>query len=321
MRSSGTLRGGAVIVLLVAWALPAALAQGAGDAVPACEGADPKALAWLDRMSRSAQHTSYQGIATLQRGDEVQFMLLSHSVDGREITEHMTRLNGQGARVERDGHPLDCVHPGQKLLRLGRELADGRCGIAEYYRISTAEGERVAGRSAVRILVEPRDMYRYGYVMELDRDTALLLKVRVIGPGNRVLERFQFADLRYGGEPELRERAEVVHQAAHPAPVPDMREREPAAAWEPGWLPGGFTLTDTPRDDGARRSYTDGLAVFSVFLEAMDIRPGEGVVREGSTLSYTRGRELGGRSVLVTVVGEVPLNTARMVADSVTWTR
>ena len=49
------------------------------------------------------------------------------------------------------------------------------------------------------------------------------------------------------------------------------------------------------------------------------MRPGEGVVQRGSTLSYTRGMRLGGSPVLVTVVGEVPVNTARMVADSLRW--
>ena len=50
---------------------------------------------------------------------------------------------------------------------------------------------------------------------------------------------------------------------------------------------------------------------------SQDITPGEGVVRSGGTISYTRGMHLSGIPVLVTVIGEVPLNTARMVADSI----
>ena len=79
--------------------------------------------------------------------------------------------------------------------------------------------------------------------------------------------------------------------------------------------------TDAAGAEGARRSYTDGLAVFSVFLEEFqrEIQPGEGVVRNGSTLSYTRGMQVSDRPVLVMVIGEIPVNTARMVADSVSW--
>ena len=42
---------------------------------------------------------------------------------------------------------------------------------------------------------------------------------------------------------------------------------------------------------------------------------------QGSTTSYTRGMRLGNQPVLITVIGEVPVNTARMVADSVTRSR
>ena len=79
--------------------------------------------------------------------------------------------------------------------------------------------------------------------------------------------------------------------------------------------------TDSAAGGTARRTYTDGLAVFSVFLEELgrEIRPGEGVVRSGGTTSYTRGMDLSGQPVLITVIGEVPINTARMVADSVAW--
>ena len=60
-----------------------------------------------------------------------------------------------------------------------------------------------------------------------------------------------------------------------------------------------------------------------VFLEelAREIRPGEGVVRSGGTTSYTRGMSFAGQPVLVTVIGEVPVNTARMVADSINWAK
>ena len=93
----------------------------------------------------------------------------------------------------------------------------------------------------------------------------------------------------------------------------------PSSQWSIRWVPNGFTATDSPQNGVARKTYTDGLAVFSVFLEELPkaIRRGEGVVRRGGTTSYTRGMSLSGQPVLVTVIGAVPLNTARMVADSI----
>jgi len=288
-----------------------------------CPGADAAALAWLDKMSRSLHQVSYHGVVTLQRGDDMQVMQVSHSVEHGTSSEQLTQLTGQGAQVQRADHPLECIHPGHKLLRVGTDLQAGRCGIAESYRFAVGDGERVAGRHAVRITIEPRDMYRFGYVMELDRETGLLLKTQTVGRGHKILEKFQFANLSYTGQiPELTE-VSVVHEARHPHPLEPAATPLTGREWAVSWVPRGFTATDAPVDSTGRRTYTDGLAVFSVFLEELgrEIRPGEGVVRNGGTTSYTRGMRLTGQPVLVTVIGEVPVNTARMVADSVDWMR
>lgn len=307
------------------WLLAAAATLPAVTLAASCPGADPEALQWLDRMSRSSHQTAYHGVVTLHRGGEdMQVMQISHSVSGDSSSEQLTKLTGQGAQIVRESHPLDCVHTGHRLLQLGASLGAGECGVAEYYRFDVSQGERIAGRQAVRIRVEPRDMYRYGYLMELDRETGLLLKSSTLGRGDLVLERFQFANLSYGSPMPSSADVEVVHEAAHSLPDSAMSTADISGAWAIGWLPRGFVLTDSPQPESSgRRTYTDGLAAFSVFLEPLsrEIRSGEGIAREGSTLSYTRGLSLDGQPVLVTVIGEVPVNTARMVADSVRWTR
>jgi sigma-E factor negative regulatory protein RseB len=283
-----------------------------------CPEANPEALEWLEKMSRSSSEVNYHGVVTFQRGEKMQVMQVTHSVVDGTASESMTQLTGQGAQVVRVDHPLQCVHPGHRLLRVGADLESGDCGLASYYRFSVESGERVAGRNAVRINIEPRDMYRYGYVMELDRETGLLLKAQTEGHGRKILEQFQFADLSFvEGESSTAE-VDVVHRAHHPAPA-TAETIQSDSSWQVAWLPEGFTATDVDMRESSRKTYTDGLAVFSVFFEelARGIRPGEGVARRGGTISYTRGMDLAGQSVLVTVIGEVPLNTARMVADSV----
>ena len=288
---------------------------------PACPEADAEALRWLEKMSHSTHALNYEGVVTVQRGDEMQVVQVSHRASDGTTTETLTRLTGQGAKVERKSHPLDCVHPGAKLLQLGDALKLGQCGVADHYRFRVSDGDRVAGREVVRLKVAPRDMYRFGYVMELDRETGLLLKTKILGPGDKTLEKFQFANLSYGPPVAKGATVDTVHQAAHPHPDHPIANSPGKRDWQVRWLPSGFTATDAAAGAAARRTYTDGLAVFSVFLEELprEIRPGEGVVRHGGTTSYTRGLRLTDMPVLVTVIGEVPVNTARMVADSITW--
>jgi len=290
-----------------------------------CPEADAEALQWLDKMSRSVHQVSYHGVVTYQLdGEDMQVVQVSHSVQDGTSFERMTQLTGQGAEVVRLDHPLECIHPGHRLLRLGEELGEGNCGIARQYRFSVTPGDRVAGRKAVRVSIVPRDMYRFGYVMELDRRNGLLLKTATLGRGGKVLEKFQFADLSYGDRMPEGVETSLVHRAKHPVPGGDTAQA-PALAhnWSVGWLPAGFIPTDAQPPRAGRKTYTDGLAVFSVFVEELqrEIRPGEGVVNKGSTTSYTRGMLLADEPVLVTVVGEVPVNTARMVADSIKWAR
>jgi sigma-E factor negative regulatory protein RseB len=206
---------------------------------------------------------------------------------------------------------------------MSAELQSGRCGVAAHYRFAVDEGERVAGRQAVSIRVEPRDIYRHGYVMELDRETGLLLKARIVGSGNKTLELFQFAKVTYNDIPAEGAQADIVHQTRHPPASTTVQAGLPSRDWFVSWLPGGFMPTEAEVGSRGSRSYTDGLAVFSVFLEELgrEMHPGEGVVRQGGTISYTRGLQLADAPVLITVIGEVPVNTARMVADSIGWAK
>jgi sigma-E factor negative regulatory protein RseB len=303
------------------WLLLLALLGAMDVAAAECPEADAQALQWLDKMSRSLRQSSYEGVVTLQHDAQMQVMQVSHAVNEGSSFERMTELTGQGAQVERDAHSMNCVHPGDQLLRLGELSEADRCGIAEQYRIRVENGERIAGRNAVKIRIEPRDMYRFGYTMALDRETGLLLKMQTISHGNQILETMQFAHLSYTDAVPSPGDAEVIHEAQHPHPDTGPSGVTVTRPWRVGWLPRGFTPTDAQTGVSGRRTYTDGLAVFSVFMEELDreIRPGEGLVNRGGTTTYTRGLRLANQPVLVTVIGEVPVNTARMVVDSVRW--
>ena len=293
----------------------------AGANAPSCPDGDAVALSWLDKMSRSLRQASYHGVVTLQRGGDMQVMQVSHIVGDGSSSERLVELTGRGAQVERLSHPLDCIHPGDRLLRGEALLPEKSCGIATHYRFAVTPGERVAGREVVRIVIEPRDMYRFGYVVDLDEETGIMLKAQTIGHGHKTLETMQFANIVYSDNlPEFGQ-ADVIYKAQHLDPQSTSAQYPVTRAWSIGWLPLGFAATEPSTRTSERRTYTDGFAVFSVFLEELnvEVRPGEGLVKRGGTTSYTRGMRIDEQPVLVTVIGEVPVNTARMVADSLDW--
>lgn len=287
-----------------------------------CASVDEEALGWLNRMSHSLRETSYRGVFTYQHGSAVQAMRISHSIQDDMEHEEITRLTGADAKVVRTEHPLDCIHPGHRLVRIGRLYGDtGNCGVARHYQLQMAGASRIAGRDAVLVNVLPRDIYRYGYQIAIDRQTGLLLKTQTVAQDGRVLERFQFAEIHIGSAEHDGTRVEVIHEAAHVHGGERASARSPVPGWSIRWLPDGFIPTDAVEGVGYTRTYTDGLANFSVFVELVSSldETGAGMATQGGTTAYTRGMVISGQPTLVTVLGEVPVNTARRVADSVAW--
>ena len=284
----------------------------------ACQGvmADTTAAAWLKRMAESHRTLSYQGVVRYQIEDTVSNFKISHIVKGDSEYESLESLDDSEPGVVRHGHDLNCVHPGPELLRLLSANSTENSRLHSYYSLEVGGSDRIAGRDSVTIKVVPKDVYRLGYRLGIDKTSGLLLKSEIHNKQGKILEHFQYVVLDMGLEPE--------NQPAEGAPaIHDKMLDEPAALrdhrWKTGWLPQGFTPLSGYRD-AESLSYTDGLAVFSVFVEAFAVGsniPPDSHLRRGASVSYSTIYPEQGRRV--TVVGEVPMLTARQVARSIEW--
>jgi len=273
----------------------------------------------LEQMVTANSTVSYRAVAVLEvRGEEARTLRIEHRViDGVE-TDLVEPLDAAEHSLVRQGHPVDCGHPGHRALRAG--LVGASCRLLEQYDLRSGPGGELAGRQSIVLRFAPRDLYRYGYVMYVDAETGLLLAQDTVSPRGELLERFRVQALELTGDAPI-ERLPVdgVHQlpASHmPGSSPPVSV--PADPWQAGWVPPGFTPVSDGITDGVR-TYTNGLAVFSVALEALppQMGTGEGVAREGSMLSYARGVVGTGDPYLVVVVGELPLYAARMIANGI----
>ncbi len=288
-----------------------------------CSQQDLKARQLLDKMSRSLRDQNYSGIFTYEHGAQMQSLSIDHQVHDGVEHEQLTYLDGQLRRVVRKDHPLNCIHPGHRLVRFSDQLNDDKdCGLSAFYRFSVGPGQRIAGRESVQLRVIPRDMYRYGYQFSLDKDSALLLKSQVMGQKGQVLERFKFSTLDVNDAAERTENTKDSDHLAHHPQIEHQAQSQGYGAWIMGWTPPGFILASLPGAGSVSAyTYTDGLAVFSVMVEPLDkVAPaedGEGRAQQGATMAYTRAINIDSRIYLVTVIGEVPMDAAKRVAASV----
>lgn len=288
----------------------------------------------LSRMSHSFRELNYRGTFSFQQGGSTESLRMAHAVIEGEEYERLEYMDGEKREIIRRGHDLNCVHPGHQLVRFyqhgqGFQLSDdqGR-GIVDHYQLEQTGVGRVAGRKVFNLAVSPKDTHRFGYRLSLDQETFLLLRTELIGAKGKVLERFQFVEVNIGGTMAKSEFPDVasIYHADHIAPIVDAADDSPSQqGWQVKWLPAGFTSAvanmDIMTDDMA--TFTDGLSVFSVFIErdidAATIKKGiEGRAQRGATTAYSRALLLAGKPHRVTVVGEIPPHTAQQIAQSIT---
>lgn len=285
----------------------------------------PDPVSWLKKMQEALQGQNYDGIFTYMRGSTFDTVRIVHVVEDGVETERLFNLNGEVRELYRENNEVHCFHPeSQGDLE---EIADHSVHIGPFspvftqrvlaakdlYNLSMHGEDRIAGRSAVKLSVSPRYNDRYGYRLWLDEETGLLLQSHLIDRGT-VREVFQFTSLELGEEvshADLETRIAGATQSHQLALESNDATEQPV--FKVKWLPDGFRPV---RAQGNRLHFSDGLANFSVFVEKPDAAAlPEMTTTVGGTVVITRRVAQTGPQV--TVVGEVPIQTARKVADSV----
>lgn len=306
----------------------ATLAQGqervAAAAADAADGRSPEQ--WLQVVQQAARRLDYSGTMVYQQGAEVRMSRIVHIFDGKVSHERLQPMDGRPREFIRSADEVKCLIPeARRVVIERRSRAESFPGLAatatadllQHYSVKVAGRERVGGFDCQVIEIQPRQPDRYGYRLWVDRATGLLLRSQTVDARGEVLEQMAFAEVRIGGvdreqlKPSWPTDGWKVDEAAH-RPV-DLKEQ--------GWRlvpPSGFKPLYTVRRPMAsgpavQAVYSDGLASLSVFIEPAAASAGsEALPQRGPINAYARRI---GDSV-VTVVGEIPADTARAVAQA-----
>ena len=321
--------------LITAWCFMALLlAGGWGNSAAAGTPLDPQASAkdWLAQMARSVRELNYRGRSILMNGDQLNSVEIVHAVFEGEPWERVIHLTGEPAEIVRRGDKVSCLHP-NKLASFQASkpgtphkpflssAASER--ILRFYEMVKAGPGRIAGRDVQQVNVMPRDRNRYGHQFWLDNDSGLMLKSVTVDHDGTGLEVFEYVDIEIGlaiprEDFEPGDGLQWVNKK-------DSVDVEPVRTpeWNLGWLPAGFEMTEHEmrRVGDSRAStkvFSDGLSAFSVFLERVSPETqAEGSRTHGATAALSRRMAAPASDYLVTVVGEIPMETAMQIAMAV----
>lgn len=299
------------------------------------EQVDYSAKQWLEKMTDAASTRNYQGVLIYGNQQVWETLkVMRANIDGQEY-EKMLYLTGEPREFIRRGNQLTCIHPDTRMTQLTKQsvqsplsknLNHGLTQLGDIYDTRISIQERIAGRMAQKISLIPKDSYRYGYHFWLDTQSALLLRSDMLEQ-DKVLERFQFAQIRIDldlpkllFEPEI-EGHLIEDKLSNQIDINSMSDKRSY----PQWIPKGFKVFESKvqskhrKPHGIKLMYSDGFNYFSVFIEPSVQSLPEIKNKWGTTSATVVYKENKGQIYKITVVGELPIEAIKKVAQSVSF--
>ena len=290
---------------------------------------------WLAKMHNAAHMLNYEGKFVYGENDKLTSMQIIHSVDKKGEFERLISLDGSGREVIRSGDTVTCILPDKKSVVVDKSRPDTEFPptfplkikeLSKHYNFYFGKDGMVAGRAAVKLMIKPKDKYRYSHTLWIDAKSGLLLKDHLIGENGNIVEQFMFTEINYPGFIKVnrlvtnsKNKKFTWYEAKD---FKAKKEINKSMNWKVMAVPAGFvpgvkrhhnmTVSAMPVE---HFMYSDGLSSISIFVEKK-IKNSKNLIG-GSTMGAVNayGRAIG--EYHVTVVGEVPHATVKMIGDSV----
>lgn len=295
---------------------------------------DPAAL--LAQSAAASRISNYQGVVIYRGDDRFEVLRVQHQFKDDSERERMVSLTGEPRQLLRIDNRLICILPkgrtmsvqGPSLKGVLSQLTAARIEqLKQFYDFRDDGPGRIAGRACNGVTVIPRDEYRYGYEVWLDKESKLPLKISLIGAHSDVLEQVMFTEIAFPDSiPDSAFETEVDINKFNliAGSVPTLDSNPPPDNGEPqvrlDKLPPGFKIIahdNRPMPEGNGQVehllLSDGLSAVSVFsaVQQQQVKAFSGISHMGAMQAY--GRRVG--SFHVTIIGEVPLQTIRLIGD------
>jgi len=287
-------------------------------------------------MVHATKNLDYEGTFVYNRGDNMDVMQILHKRDANGEREKLLTLTGHAREIIRNNDTVTCIFPDKQEVMVERSRTQGFTSripetielIAAHYHFSTIGEERVAGRDAWVVKITPKDGFRYGYQLWIDKQNYLLLKSEMQDDQGKSLETVMFTELQVLDsiederfQPSIAGNEFTWHQF-NQRNVLDENNQDVNNAWQVTWIPDGFkqnlpgeiisSNTDSPMD---HMIFSDGISTVSIFIERLNsVNPiNNGALNMGGVNVYSTTTG----NYQVTAIGEVPQPTVIRMADSV----
>lgn len=285
---------------------------------------------WLDRMKAALTTVNFEaGVVKLKAGKTESFKWV-HGVTNEGIqVEQVAPLIGGGVTTVRYDNTVAFIEPNKDVYSIHSNhirnfipaiFYGDASALIDSYQFVLVSKNQIAGRTAQLIRIESVSNHGYNYWVWLDVASGLPMRLAYVNHSGEVIEQVLMTHLTITDE--MSAEAKKLTQLNLPKPAATMvAAANQTNNWQMDWLPSGFKLirsdrhyVSISREVSDYYLYSDGLVEFSVYVQ----RPLESfkspvVLQEGATsfvMVHADGFD-------VTVVGELPVQTAFRIASAV----
>jgi sigma-E factor negative regulatory protein RseB len=283
----------------------------------------------LEQLSSALKQLNYSTSFVVVKNNQAEPYHWLHGVDenGQEL-EVLSQLNGPRRDILRKVDVVSYIEPEHEAYSINSQYISGPIPavfsrnvneLDASYRFISVGRSRVLSRVAQVVRIVPKDNYRFDHWLWLDQESGLLLKMAIITRQGQLLEQIQFTHLDVTDE--MSENLAQLQATDLPSVVDVVATHQNEALfWGVNWLPQGMEIIKSNRrrvnNDKTVEFIllSDGLVEISVYINPSDgePRPVE-YASDGATLVFSQIN----KGLEVSVVGNIPLITAKKIANSV----
>jgi len=286
----------------------------------------------LEKASQAARKLSYKGIFLYQNLQDVRSIEITHLNNGTEEFARIVTLDGKPREALSRGNNMVVFNSNKENVmiqkRQGQNLFPAILppdieSVKAIYTLRFADQERIGGREAQIVYLEPKDEFRYFYKLWLDREFGLVLKMSILDHQQKLIEQASFNQIALFTGQDLNwfKPSVDAHKKYIMDDMPENKVSHEKYCTIAN-LPAGYReVSHVTRTMGNSPQvvhqwvFSDGLSFVSLFVnpipKGQKSRVGETQV--GS--SHVYARVMNGNQIMV--VGEVPQATVQKISNSI----
>ncbi|WP_392562762.1 MucB/RseB C-terminal domain-containing protein [Orbus sturtevantii] len=189
--------------------------------------------------------------------------------------------------------------------------------LSEYYDFVLLGKSRTANRNSQLVRIIPKDKDRYNYVLWIDDDSNLPLRIDLLDLNSKIIKQIKVLDVNFDFDKHAFKN--YIEDRDYPIIIPINKEKQQVNSWQIDFLPKGFSEISAYNFDFDKTNidtgiFSDGVFSFSVNVSKSPLANKlANVIAQGERTIYSANIN----HMNIVIIGDLPPETIEHIANSI----